>query len=154
MFNSLNPVVQSPRLGPDVREPQPGVTAGHCRMFQALGVPDRTSEVPLSANPPVGQVLGLPRWSNQAPHPLHILSRLRVPLHLLRVTRFLLPNRQLQVGFRLALLDPLVKLVRLRSRRPATRRVTPQFVTPRPCAWLTSFMRSARILVQSRTLRV
>ena len=43
------------RLEPDVREPQPGVTAGHCRMFQALGVPDRTSAVPLSAIPLVGQ---------------------------------------------------------------------------------------------------
>ena len=30
-----------PRLGPDIVEPQPGVTAGTRRMFQALGVHDR-----------------------------------------------------------------------------------------------------------------
>ena len=61
------------RLGPDVREPQPGVTAGHCRMFQALGVPDRTSAVPLSENPPVGQGVRAPSveqsGSASAPHP-------------------------------------------------------------------------------------
>ena len=39
-----------PRLGPDVGGPQPGVTAGTRRMFQALGVPDRTS-VPAYAYP-------------------------------------------------------------------------------------------------------
>ena len=48
------------RLEPDVRKPQPGVTAGHCRMFQALGVPDRTSAVPQSANPSVGQGVRVP----------------------------------------------------------------------------------------------
>ena len=48
------------RLEPDVREPQPGVTAGHCCMFQALGVPDRTSAVPHSTNPPVGQGVRAP----------------------------------------------------------------------------------------------
>ena len=61
------------RLEPDVRKPQPGVTAGHCRMFQALGVPDRTSAVPLSANPPVGQGIRAPSveqlGSASAPHP-------------------------------------------------------------------------------------
>ena len=42
-----------PRLGPDVGEPQPGVTAGSRRMFQALGVPNRTSAGrPGSALPP------------------------------------------------------------------------------------------------------
>ena len=61
------------QLGPDVRELQPGVTAGHCRIFQALGVPDRTSAVPLSANPPVGQGVRAPSveqsGSASAPHP-------------------------------------------------------------------------------------
>ena len=35
-----------PRLGPDVGEPQPGVTAGESRTFQALGVPNGTPVVP------------------------------------------------------------------------------------------------------------
>ena len=50
----LTRLSSQPRLGPDVREPQPGVTAGTRRMFQALGVPDGTSAVPLPATPPVG----------------------------------------------------------------------------------------------------
>ena len=40
-----------PRLGPDVGEPQPGVTAGTRRTFQTLGVPDRTSAVHAYAYP-------------------------------------------------------------------------------------------------------
>ena len=35
-----------PRLGPDVGEPQPGVTPGESRTFQALGVPKGTPLVP------------------------------------------------------------------------------------------------------------
>ena len=34
------------RLESDVRDPQPGVTAGSRRMFQALGGPDRSPAVP------------------------------------------------------------------------------------------------------------
>ena len=34
------------RLESDVLDPQPGVTAGTCRMFQALGGPDRSPAVP------------------------------------------------------------------------------------------------------------
>ena len=41
-----------PRLWPDVGEPQPGVTAGTRRMFQALGVPNGTPAVsPAAYNP-------------------------------------------------------------------------------------------------------
>ena len=39
----LSQLSSQPRLGPDVVEPQPGVTAGTRRTFQALGVHDRTS---------------------------------------------------------------------------------------------------------------
>ena len=35
-----------PRLESDVLDPQPGVTAGTRRMFQALGGPDRCPAVP------------------------------------------------------------------------------------------------------------
>ena len=45
----LTQLPSQPRLGPDVGEPQPGVTAGNSRMFQALGVPDGTSAVPPNA---------------------------------------------------------------------------------------------------------
>ena len=43
---SLPLVTSRARLESDVLEPQPGVTADHCRMFQALGVPDRSPSVP------------------------------------------------------------------------------------------------------------
>ena len=43
---SLPLVTSRTRLESDILEPQPGVTAGHCRMFQALGVPDRFPSVP------------------------------------------------------------------------------------------------------------
>ena len=52
------PVTQlssQPRLGPDVGEPQPGVTGGTRRIFQALGVPDGTPAVPPAALHPLGQ---------------------------------------------------------------------------------------------------
>ena len=39
-------VTSQARLESDVLEPQPGVTAGFRRMFQALGVPDRYPAVP------------------------------------------------------------------------------------------------------------
>ena len=44
-----------PRLGPDVGEPQPGVTAGTRRMLQALGVPNTIFEVPPNVYHPLGQ---------------------------------------------------------------------------------------------------
>ena len=43
---SLPQVTSQARLESDVREPQPGVTAGSRRMFQALGGPDRSPVVP------------------------------------------------------------------------------------------------------------
>ena len=49
-----------PRLGPDVDEPQPGVTAGTRRTFQALGVPNGTPVVPLTVGHPFGQVYRAP----------------------------------------------------------------------------------------------
>ena len=39
-------VTSQARLGSDVLEPQPGVTAGFRHMFQALGVLDRYPAVP------------------------------------------------------------------------------------------------------------
>ena len=56
----LTQLSSQPRLGPDVREPQPGVTAGFLRKFQALGVPDGTPAVPLTESPPVGQGVRAP----------------------------------------------------------------------------------------------
>ena len=44
-----------PRLGPDAGEPHPGETACESRMFQALGVPSRTSRVPPMVNHPLDQ---------------------------------------------------------------------------------------------------
>ena len=52
---SLTQLSSQPRLGPDVREPLPGVTAGTRHMFQALGGPDGTSAVPPTATPLVDQ---------------------------------------------------------------------------------------------------
>ena len=49
-----------PRLGPDVGEPQPGVTVATRRMFQALGVPNGTSAVPPTASHPLGQGVRAP----------------------------------------------------------------------------------------------
>ena len=43
---SLELVTSQARLESDVLDPQPGVTAGHCRLFQALGGPDRYPAVP------------------------------------------------------------------------------------------------------------
>ena len=45
-LTSLPQVTSQARLESDVREPQPGVTAGSRRMFQALGGPDRSPAVP------------------------------------------------------------------------------------------------------------
>ena len=45
-LTSLPQVTSQVRLKSDVREPQPGVTAGSRRMFQALGGPDRSPAVP------------------------------------------------------------------------------------------------------------
>ena len=39
-------VTSQARLESEVLDPQPGVTAGFRRMFQALGVPDRCPAVP------------------------------------------------------------------------------------------------------------
>ena len=49
-----------PRLGPDVGELQPGVTAGTRRTFQALGVPNGTSVVPPNVCHPLGQGVRAP----------------------------------------------------------------------------------------------
>ena len=44
-----------PRLGPHAGEPHPGETACESRMFQALGVPSRTTLVPPMVNHPLDQ---------------------------------------------------------------------------------------------------
>ena len=51
----LSQLSSQPRLGPDVVEPQPGVITGTRRMFQALGVHDRTSAAHFHAYHPLGQ---------------------------------------------------------------------------------------------------
>ena len=51
----LSQLSSQPWLGPDVVEPQPGVTAGTCRTFQALGVHDRTFADHFHACNPLGQ---------------------------------------------------------------------------------------------------
>ena len=48
---SLPLVTSQARLESDVLEPQPGVTAGFCRMFQALGGQDRYTAVPSDLPP-------------------------------------------------------------------------------------------------------
>ena len=62
-----------PRLGPDVGEPQPGVTAGESHTFQALGVPNGTPLVPPMVGHPFGQGFRAPAseqlGSAQAPPP-------------------------------------------------------------------------------------
>ena len=45
-LTSLPQVTSQARLESDVRDPQPGVTAGSCPMFLALGDPDRSPAVP------------------------------------------------------------------------------------------------------------
>ena len=49
-----------PRLGPDAGEPHPGETACESRMFQALGVPSRTTLVPPMVNHPLDQDIRAP----------------------------------------------------------------------------------------------
>ena len=51
----LSQLSSQPRLGPDVVEPQPGVTTGTRRTFQALSVHDRTSAAHFHAYHPLGQ---------------------------------------------------------------------------------------------------
>ena len=57
---SLTQVSSQPRLGPDVRDPQPGLTAGFRHMFQALGGPDRTPAAPPTAPPSIVQDVRAP----------------------------------------------------------------------------------------------
>ena len=63
-----------PRLGPDAGVPQPGVTAGESRTFQALGVPSGNPVVPSSVGHPFGQGSRAPAseqlGSASAPPPL------------------------------------------------------------------------------------
>ena len=63
-----------PRLGPDADVPQPGVTAGESRTFQALGVRSGTSVVPSSVGHPFGEGSRAPAseqlGSTTAPPPL------------------------------------------------------------------------------------
>ena len=144
-----------PRLGPDVEEPQPGVTAGESCTFQALGVPNGTPLVPPMVGHPFGQgfralaseqlgsATAPPSQPAPPPQPLrHLLTRLCVlRIHLL--------NPPLLVGFRLAL-RPLVTVVtpiHHRSRRPARRKAMSPSETPLLLVWQTLFMRSARTLV-------
>ena len=71
MFTASLPLVTSQaRLESDVLEPQPGVTAGHCSMFQALGVPDRSPSVPLTSLSRLVFVFKLHLLGSQALRPL------------------------------------------------------------------------------------
>ena len=55
LFSQSTQLSSQPRLGPDVGVPQPGVTAGESRTFQALGVPNGTPVVPPNVGHPFGQ---------------------------------------------------------------------------------------------------
>ena len=79
-FPPLTQLSSQPRLGPDVREPQPGVTAGSRCMFQALGVPDGTPAVPLTKTPLVSQGVRAPSMDQSAPPPASEASAPRPPL--------------------------------------------------------------------------
>ena len=57
---SLTQVSSQPRLGPDVSDPQPGLTAGYHHQFQALRGPDRSPAVPPTAPPSVSQDVRAP----------------------------------------------------------------------------------------------
>ena len=85
----LTQLSSQPRLGPDVGEPQPGVTAGTPRTFQALGVPNGTSSVPPNAYHPLGQGVRAPAMEQpgSAPAPQHQTApgAAPPPLRLLRV---------------------------------------------------------------------
>ena len=56
---SLPLVISQARLESDVLEPQPGVTAGNRRMFQALGFRTGIQQSLLSPVSRLGNVLGL-----------------------------------------------------------------------------------------------
>ena len=144
-----------PRLRPDVGEPQPGVTAGTRRTFQALGVPNGTPVVPPNVGHPFGQGYRAPASEQLGSASVGSGCR-SVPLRRLRVMGLRLLNLPPMVGFLLALL-PLVTIVtpvHLPSRRPAMRRAMSPSGTPHHLAWLTSYMRSAQTLVRCLTLRV
>ena len=73
-MNQSAQLSSQPQLGPDAGVPQPGVTAGESRTFQALGVPSGTSVTPSSIGHPFGQGSRAPAseqlGSASAPHPL------------------------------------------------------------------------------------
>ena len=66
---SLTQVSSQPRLGPDVRDPHPGSTAGYHLQSQALGGPDRTPAVPPTAPPSVSQGVRAPPEAAPGPAP-------------------------------------------------------------------------------------
>ena len=154
---SLTQVSSQPRLGPDVRDPHLGSTAGYHHQSQALGGPDRAPAVPPIAPPSVSRGVRAPSMEQSgsasaappeaAPGPT---PRLQLTVRLLLVLRFLRPSLRHQVGSRLALLlrAPLLTPVHLRSRRIATPRAFSCRGTRRPLAWQTSFMRSVLSLVR------
>ena len=67
---SLPLVTSQARLESDVLNPQPGVTAGFCRMFQALGGQDRYPAVLITSLSRLVLVLWLRFLGSQAPSPL------------------------------------------------------------------------------------
>ena len=64
---NLSQLSSQTRLGPDVGQPQPGVTTGTRRTFQALGVADRTSGVHFHPYAHVGQDVRAPPPEQSAP---------------------------------------------------------------------------------------
>ena len=73
-MNQSSQLSSQPRLGPDAGVPQPGVTAGESRTFQALCVLSGTSVAPSSIDHPFGQGSRAPAseqlGSTSAPQPL------------------------------------------------------------------------------------
>ena len=141
------------RLGPDAVLPQPGVTAGESRTFQALGVDSRTSV----GNAQLGQGVRAPRQEfvgpsaapqhHAAPGPAPQPSASFVPPQ--PPPRYGDPPRQ--GGFLQDLLL-LVQVVRAPSR--SRRLASSPLVIQLQLAWQTSSMRTVRNPVRFRTMLV
>ena len=161
----LSQLSSQPRLGPDVVEPQPGVTTGTRRTFQALGVHDRTSADHFHAYHPLGQGARAPPMEQSgsatalqpqaapraAPPPSASFVLPQPPRYgdppPQPSTSGWVPSGPPPTG---SARDP----TRCRSRRLVMRRAMSPLETPPHLVWLTSYIRSARTHVYCRTLRV
>ena len=150
---NLSQLSSQTRLEPDVGQPQPGVTTGTRRTFQALGVADRTSGVhypyahvgqDVRASPPEQSGPSAAPQPHAAPGAAPPPSASFVPPQPPpRPMGIRLPDLQHRVGFLQALHHLALLVTPRRSRRLVKRRVMSPVETPHRLGWLTSFMRSA-----------